>query len=79
MDNLHSPNARFGDGDKPPAPGPQCFPTSVLGEHSVAEPCAGWRAEQRGLGLELTAFGPLCNAGQLEGFTFQRGKENMKN
>lgn len=32
-----------------------------------------------GLGLELTAFGPLCNAGQLEGFTFQRGKENVKN
>lgn len=32
-----------------------------------------------GLGLELAAFGPLCNAGQLEGFTFQRGKENVKN
>lgn len=53
------------------------------GEHDsggcAAEPCAGWRAERRGLGLELTVFGPLCNAGQLEGFTFQRGKENMKN
>lgn len=32
-----------------------------------------------GLGLELAAFGSLCNAGQLEGFTFQRGKENVKN
>lgn len=32
-----------------------------------------------GLGLELAAFGPLCNAGQLEGFTFQRGTENTKN
>lgn len=45
----------------------------------AAEPCAGWRAERRGLRLELAVFGPLCNAGQLEGFTFQRGKENMKN
>lgn len=32
-----------------------------------------------GLGLELAAFGPLCNARQLEGFTFQREKENVKN
>lgn len=55
------------------------FPLQCLGEHSVAEPCAGWRAERWGLGLELTALGPLCNAGQLEGFTFQRGKEDMKN
>lgn len=55
------------------------FPLQCLGEHSVAESCAGWRAERWGLGLELTALGPLCNAGQLEGFTFQRGKENMKN